>query len=112
MKELELVKQASADYVDFDVFDEGEIYYIIDAAKNRSAIVVCLQVKQDKAIFKIIDYLTGDWFFISDHDLFIIDSNNPSNAAYLHIFPVCFNFQINPLTMKLMIAAEVQLHIS
>lgn len=113
MKELELVKHLTGDYVDLSVFEVGEIYYIIDAEKNRSAIAVCLSVDyQDKAVFKIMEYLTGDWFFLTDHNLLVVSGKNVPLAKNLYIFPVCLNYQINPLTMKLTIAAEVQLHIS
>lgn len=113
MNELELVKQTTVDYTDLDVFDEGEIYYIIDATENKSCIAVCLSVEQDKAVFKSMNYLTGDWIITKNNcDRFIIDGNNPKLAAYLHIFPVRLNFQINMRDMKLTFSSEIQLHMT
>lgn len=111
MKEfLELVKQTTGKYVDLYVFDEGEIYYIIDVVKHRSAIAVCLSVKEYEAIFKIMDCLTGDWFFITDHDRFIVDGKNLPLAENLRILPVRFNYKINLRDMKLKIASEVDMY--
>lgn len=110
MNKLELVKKRTVDYVDLDVLDVGEIYYIVDVAENRSIIAVCLSIDQDKAIFKIMEYLTGDWFFITDHNLFPINRDNLLSAAHLHIFPVTLNYMIDPCNMKLSIKSEINMY--
>lgn len=110
-EELELVKQATVDYVDLDVFTVGGIYYIVDAAENRSIIAVCLSVSQSKAFFKVMSYLTGFWDPITDNqDQFNITCDNPHFTAYLHIFPVTLNYMIDPCNMRISIKTEINMY--
>lgn len=111
MNKLELIKQATVDYVDLDVFNVGEIYYIVDISENRSLIAICLSISKEKAIFKVMNYLTGIWDPItSNHDQFNIDTTNPRLTAYLHIFPVTLNYMIDPCNMKITIKSEIKMY--
>ena len=109
MQELELLKQSIYNYVDLEVFDEGELYYVIDKAKKQSVIAVCLLNDREKVIFKVKYYIVGD-FGIStfDNDKFMINVDTP-NLADMRIFPVRLSFLFEPINLKLKILSEVEL---
>lgn len=107
-KELEFIKQTTVNYVDFNAFDEGEIYYIVNTAKHESIIAVCLSKEREKAIFKAKCYIKGDWG-ADNRDQFMIHEDTPSLAEF-HVFPVNLSFLTNMFEMKLKIFSEVDLY--
>ena len=110
MNKLELIKRREVHYVDLDVFEEGEIYYIFDVAKHQTVIAVCLLKEPDKVIFKVINYIRGDFGIWSyDHDKFALSTDTP-NLADLHIFPVRLSFLIDPMNEKIMIRSEIDMY--
>lgn len=110
MNKLELIKQEVYRYVDLDIFDEGEIYYIVDVAKHQSVIAVCLLKDQDKVIFKVINYIRGDFGIWSyEHDKFALSSDTP-NLANIHIYPVSLSYLIDPMNEKIMIRSEIDMY--
>lgn len=110
MNGLEIVKQRSVEYVDFDIFDEGDIYNIFDVSNGHSVIAVCLLKEHDKVIFKVIYYLRGDFGIWSyDHDKFTFSTDTP-NLADVRIFPIKLNFLIDAMNAKIMIRSEIDMY--
>lgn len=110
MNVLKIVKQRSVDYVDFDVFDEGGIYNIYNVSNRHSVIGVCLLKEYDKVIFKIIEYIRGDFGIWSyENDKIVLSTDTP-NLADICIVPFSLSFLIDPMNEKIMLRSEIDMY--
>ena len=109
MKELEFVKQKVFDYVDLEVFVEGDIYYIVNTDNYQSVVAVCLTKNQDRVIFKVKYYIRGD-FGIStiNDDKFMFSSDTP-HLDKMRVFPVDIGYFVDMMNSKIRVLSEIEM---